>query len=184
MWPLDFISCWQRATQLLHIINIASSSLALTGFPTGCQCQQHWRFFWVLLKERGCVWKPESSGELRKGLCNDSARKDRKAFVWGGSNLPWNSKNISEDMSVEPDVTQGILLLSCYCILGSNSIAVYKANPRSKTPFPLGLLAVHVGGVRRKHTNVLICTSCLKAVLCKSRQWARLVCLKEVMYWG
>lgn len=27
-------------------------------------------------------------------------------------------------------------------------------------------LAVHVGGIRRQHTNVLICTSCLKAVLC------------------
>lgn len=104
-WPLDLTSCWLRATQLLHTINIAFSCLALAGFPTvgntsSTKCFLKERVEGFSKKEiESENWSP--SGKPRKDLYKKSSRKDRKASVWGGSSLPWVSKSISEEMPVE-----------------------------------------------------------------------------------
>lgn len=70
--------------------------------------------------------------------------------------------------------------LSYYYNLDCNFIAVYKPNPRSKSLLPVGLLAVHVGGLRtgkRPHLHFLF-----EGCIVRSRQWGRLVCLKLVVY--
>lgn len=140
--------------------------------------QQHWRIS-EGLSDEGCDWKSESKWQAKEVACATSHVEKIEEPLSGKEAVCQVSKSISEEMPVESMnipkecfsclVTFWIVIL-LQCI---NQIQSLKL-------FDVGLLACHVGGTRRRCTNDLTCTSCLKGALCKFRQWVRLVCLEEI----
>lgn len=107
-WPLDLTSCWLRATQLLHTINIASSCLALTGFPTVGNSSSTKCFLRVSQRKklnqktgvqvasqgntstRSHLVKIEKPLSGEEALCPECQRVSLRKCLWSLWIYPWN----------------------------------------------------------------------------------------------